>query len=244
MLQALSEMGLAPDAVIGTSVGSVNGALLAADPRSAANRLTHLWEKVTREMVFPGRAMDRVRTWHEPRTYLVPADGLREVLTRTLAVQRIEDLALPFAATCMDLLTGEVVHLDSGPLVPALLASAAVPGLYPGAARRPRPRRWRGGQQRPDPPRASDGRSQRRCARLRSVRDIPEIAGKVPVLYLPGPFPLTTSPLEFGASTELMAEAYEASRAFLSEVRPDGPGLYGAPPLGLYGAPPLVLRAT
>lgn len=80
--------------------------------------------------------------------------------------------------------------------------------------------------------------------RQQVVRDIPEIAGKVPVLYLPGPFPLTTSPLEFGASTELMAEAYEASRAFLSEVRPDGPGLYGAPPLGLYGAPPLVLRAT
>jgi NTE family protein len=174
MLQALSETGLAPDVVIGTSVGSVNGALLAADPRSAANRLRHLWEQVTREIVFPGRAMDRVRTWHEHCAYLVPADGLREVLTRTLPVQRIEDLAFPFAAMCMDLLNGEVVHLDSGPLVPALLASAAVPGLYPpGAARRPQPRRWRGGQQRPDRPRASDRRSRRGCARLRSVRSAP-----------------------------------------------------------------------
>jgi NTE family protein len=42
MLQALSEIGLAPDLVVGTSVGSVNGALLAQDTRGAANRLTHM----------------------------------------------------------------------------------------------------------------------------------------------------------------------------------------------------------
>jgi NTE family protein len=75
--------------------------------------------------------MDRVRTWHQHGTHLVPADGLRDLLTRILEVERIEDLPLPFAATAMDLITGQTVHLDSGPLVPAVLASAAVPGLYP-----------------------------------------------------------------------------------------------------------------
>jgi NTE family protein len=259
MLQALSEIGLAPDLVVGTSVGSVNGALLAEDPRGAANRLTHLWEEVTREMVFPGRAMDRVRTWHQHRTYLVPSDGLGVLLARTLSVQRIEELPLPFAATAMDLITGQAVHLESGPLVPAVLASAAVPGLYPPVridgrdlvdggvvSNVPVDHSLRMGARsvvvldcgpfglRPHAPRSLPETVAHVVAimiRQQVARDVPEIARKVPVLYLPGPFPLTSSPLEFDGSTKLMAEAYEASRTFLAEVKPTGPGLYGAPPL-------------
>ena len=54
MLQALSEHDIAPDIVAGTSVGSLNGAVVALDPASAANRLSHLWIRLTREQVFPG----------------------------------------------------------------------------------------------------------------------------------------------------------------------------------------------
>jgi NTE family protein len=42
MLQALAEVELRPDLVVGTSVGSANGAVLAEDPSGAANRLSHL----------------------------------------------------------------------------------------------------------------------------------------------------------------------------------------------------------
>ena len=42
---------------------------------------------------------------------------------------------------------------------------------------------------------------------------------------------MTSHPLAFDNSTKLMADAYEASRAFLEEVELTGPGLYGAPPL-------------
>jgi len=259
MLQALSEIGLAPDLVVGTSVGSVNGAFLARDPRGAANRLTHIWEQVRREMVFPGHAMDRARTWHQHGTYLVPADGLRELLARILEVEKIEDLPLPFAANAMDLLTGQTVHLDSGPLVPAVLASAAVPGLYPPVrigsrdlvdggvvSNVPIGHALRMGARsvvvldcgpfglRTQAPRSLPETVAHVVAimmRQQIVRDVPDVARQVPVLYLPGPFPLTSSPLEFDASTKLMADAYEASRAFLAELRPAGPGLYGAPPL-------------
>lgn len=259
MLQALTEVGLAPDIVIGTSVGSINGALLAEDPRGAANRLTHLWLGVTRETVFPGRAVQRLRTWHRYRNHLVAPDGLRDLLTRELEPERIEDLRLPFAATAMDLATGRIVHLQSGPLVPALLASAAVPGLYP-------PVRIDGRDLvdggvvsnvpighaeamgarsvvvldcgvfglRPDVPRSLPETVAHVVAimmRQQVIRDVPEVARRLPVLYLPGPFPLTTSPLEFLASRTLMRDAYEASKAFLAEVRPGGPGLYGDPPL-------------
>lgn len=259
MLQALSEIALGPDIVVGTSVGSLNGALLAEDPRGAANRLTHLWMQVTRETVFPGRAVQRLRTLRQHRTYMVPSDGLRELLERNLKTERIEDLPLPFAATAMDLATGRVVHLDSGPLVPAILASSAVPGLYPAiridgrdlvdggvVSNVPVDHALRMGARsivvldcgvfgmRPEAPRKLPELVAHVVAimlRQQVVRDVPAVAREVPVLYLPGPFPLTSSPLEFLASARLMQEAYEQARAFLAEVRPSGPGLYGDPPL-------------
>ena len=44
MLRALSEAGIAPDVVVGTSVGAINGAFVAADPVGAAARLGQLWQ--------------------------------------------------------------------------------------------------------------------------------------------------------------------------------------------------------
>jgi hypothetical protein len=44
MLRALSEVGIQPDLVVGTSVGAINGAFIAADPSGAAGRLIRLWQ--------------------------------------------------------------------------------------------------------------------------------------------------------------------------------------------------------
>jgi predicted acylesterase/phospholipase RssA len=43
MLEALAEHAIVPDLVVGTSVGAINGAILAADPQGAAHRLAHSW---------------------------------------------------------------------------------------------------------------------------------------------------------------------------------------------------------
>jgi len=197
----------------------------------------------------------------------VPSDGLRDLLTRTLSVAGIEDLPLAFAATAMDLTTGQAVHLESGPLVPAVLASAAVPGLYPPlridgrdlvdggvVSNVPIDHALRMGARsvvvldcgpfglRPQAPRSLSDTVVHVVAimiRQRVLRDLPEVARKVPVLYLPGPFPLTTSPLRFLASRALIHDAYEASRAFLADVKRTGPGLYGDPPLVTVHVEPL-----
>ena len=259
MLQALAEVGLRPDLVVGTSVGSVNGALLAEDPSGAANRLSDLWLQITREDVFPGRPVDRMRTWHQHRTYLVPSDGLDALLARLLSAERFEQLALPFAATAMELLSGSVVHIESGPLRPAVRASAALPGVYPPVRIDGRDlvdggvvsnvsvdHALRMGARsiivldcgvfglRLEPPRSLGETIAQVAAiimRQQIIRDLPEVARQVPVLYLPGPFPLTSSPLDFTASAKLMQDAYEKSRAFLEQVKPSGPGLYGEAPL-------------
>ena len=258
MLQALAEIALAPDLVVGTSVGSINGALLAEDPQGAANRLSHLWLQVTPEMVFPGSAIERARTWRQHHNYVVESDGLRSVLSAALSTRLIENLTLPFAATATDVLTGRVVHLESGPLVPALLASSAVPGFYPPVqinglelvdggivSNIPVDKALRMGAG--SIVVLDSGLSALRTAAPRTLvqmgvqalaimighqyaRDLPDVARQVPVLHLPGPTPIMTSPLSFGAAAKLMQDAYRKTRAFLAEVKLNGPGVYGQPP--------------
>jgi predicted acylesterase/phospholipase RssA len=53
MLRALAADGVRPDLVVGTSVGALNGATLAADPSSEPlERLTELWSSLSKSTVF------------------------------------------------------------------------------------------------------------------------------------------------------------------------------------------------
>ena len=132
MLQALSEHDIAPDIVAGTSAGALNGAVVALDPASAANRLSHLWPRLTREQVFPGGLLAQARTLQHAKTHLFPSTGLAAVITDFLGPgATFADLTLPFTAMAMDVATARLHVLSDGPLLPALLASAAIPGIYP-----------------------------------------------------------------------------------------------------------------
>ena len=132
MLQALGERHVPPDIVAGTSVGSLNGVVLAMDPKSAANRLSHLWPRLTRERVFPGGLLAQARTLQHTRTHLFPSGGLTTVITDFIGADvTFADLALPFAAVAMDIATARAHVLQDGPLRPALLASSAIPGIFP-----------------------------------------------------------------------------------------------------------------
>src|SRR5579872_3109753 len=135
MLEALAESQVTPDLVVGTSVGSLNGAVIAFNPTTAANRLSHAWARVTRNQIFPGGLLAQVRTLQHSKTHLFPNSGLAAVITEFLgAATMFEDLALPLAAVTMDVATASPYVIDSGPLVPALLASAAIPGVFPSVA--------------------------------------------------------------------------------------------------------------
>src|SRR3954463_8601557 len=60
MLRALVEAGVRPDVVVGTSVGSLNGAGLARDPSPAGiDTLTEVWLGIDRERLFPDGALTR-----------------------------------------------------------------------------------------------------------------------------------------------------------------------------------------
>ena len=132
MLQALAEHQLVPDLVIGTSVGSINGAVVALDPQGAANRLSHAWSRITSQQVFPGGLITQARTLRLTKTHLFPNAGLASMISAFLGPSdTFSDLVLPFAAVTMDVATTRAHVLREGPLLPALLASAAIPGIFP-----------------------------------------------------------------------------------------------------------------
>jgi NTE family protein len=132
MLRALIERGILPDVVIGTSAGALNGAAIAYAPNlTGVARLAAVWESLTAAEVFPGGRIHRA--WNVVRrgTHLFGNEGLDAVIDRATPARSFADLNVPLRVIAADLDTGEEVVLARGPLKPALLASAALPGAFP-----------------------------------------------------------------------------------------------------------------
>lgn len=127
LYRALVELGIPIGLVVGTSVGAINGAAIAAGLPPHA--LARLWSGLTRRDVF---ALNRQLFWK-----LVWADSLydhrplRRFLERALPVRRFEDLTIPFVVTGTDFETGQPVYWREGDLLDAIMASVAMPGLFP-----------------------------------------------------------------------------------------------------------------
>jgi NTE family protein len=132
MLRALLERGIVPDLVVGTSIGAINGAAVAAEPSVAAvERLAEMWTRFERSDVFAGSVLGRLSTLARTRTHLHDNEGLRRLLAETLPVQRIEELTVPFQCVAASIESASEHWFADGPAVDAILASCAVPGLLP-----------------------------------------------------------------------------------------------------------------
>jgi NTE family protein len=132
MLRALLEAGIAPDVILGTSVGAINGVAVAAEPSLAAvERLTAMWAAIDRDDVFDGSVLARLATLARTRTHLHGNESLRALLEEALPVSRIEDLAVPFQCVAASVERASEHWFADGPIVDAVLASASVPGLLP-----------------------------------------------------------------------------------------------------------------
>jgi NTE family protein len=131
MLRALAEAGIRPDLIVGTSVGAINGVLVAADPDRAVTRLDELWRDRQVGETFAGSLFGRVATLARSGTHLHSNAPLRRMLEELLPVRRIEDLAVPFQCVAASVERAAAHWFAAGPIVPAVLASAAVPGLLP-----------------------------------------------------------------------------------------------------------------
>ena len=132
MLQALFEHEVRPDVIVGTSVGAINGALIAADPTpSGVDRLREVWAELTSEGIFAGSVLTRARTLVRTRTHLHPREPLRELLEAHLPVQTFSGLRVPFQCVAASIERAAEHWFTDGALIEAVLASCAVPGLLP-----------------------------------------------------------------------------------------------------------------
>ena len=135
MLQALFERGIVPDLVLGTSVGALNGALVARDPSSAViERLVALWTAVGESRdVYPSQPLRTVRRAMTSGTHVFSSQPLRDRLQEEFGDVTFEELAVEFQVCAASIERAAEHWFTSGPLVPAVVASAAVPGLLPPA---------------------------------------------------------------------------------------------------------------
>jgi NTE family protein len=131
MLRALAEAGVRPDLVVGTSIGALNGVLVAADPAEAAGRLARMWQGEELRMAFSEKLFGRAARLARSGTHLHSLEPLRKVLASVLPGASFSDLELPFQCVAASIEGATARWFSSGPVVPAVMASCAVPGLLP-----------------------------------------------------------------------------------------------------------------
>jgi NTE family protein len=135
MLRALLEREIVPDLVLGTSIGALNGAMVARDPTLAVvERMTDLWASAAsgRE-VYGDRALRTVRRAVSTGTHIYSAKPLRQRLADEFGDTTFEELPVRFQVCAASIERAAEHWFTSGRVVDAVVASAAVPGLLPPA---------------------------------------------------------------------------------------------------------------
>jgi NTE family protein len=132
MLKALARLKIVPDFIVGASVGAINGVYFAAQPdEQGVARLERIWLRVRRADIFPFSALSSFLAVFGRRDHLVTPALLQALIESELPCQKLEDARIPCYVVATDVLTGNEIALASGPVVTALLASAAIPAVFP-----------------------------------------------------------------------------------------------------------------
>jgi NTE family protein len=120
VLQVLEREGIRPSFVAGTSAGALVGAAYCAGiPLEEISRmfLKMSWPTLLKPSIF------------RPLS-LFDTTPMEEYIRKNIGDCEFKDLQIPFSAIACDIVTGERVILNNGPLAPAARASAAIPGLF------------------------------------------------------------------------------------------------------------------
>jgi len=132
MLEALVEAGISPSVFVACSVGALNGAGMAAVPGpDGIELLRDTWHSVKTEEVFPGNAVSQIWKIARRHDHLYPNDGLVRLIARSTPATHFHDLKVPLRIIATEVTTGEETVFAAGALLRPLLATTALPGVFP-----------------------------------------------------------------------------------------------------------------
>lgn len=136
MLEALFERGIAPDIIVGSSAGAINGAFIASrEPTvQTARELGEVWRGLKRGSIFPLSPVTGLLGFVGRGSHVVPSGNLRRLIARHADFDRLEDAPVPVHVIVTDVLSGRELRLSTGPAIDAVLASASIPGVFPPVA--------------------------------------------------------------------------------------------------------------
>ena len=248
MLRALYERGVAPDLIVGTSVGALNGAFIASRPTTpaTAEELAGVWRAVGRWNVFPLNPLTGFLGFFGARDHLVSDRGLRTLVAENLELEALEDAAVPLHVITTDLLSGRELRLARGDALEAVIASSAIPGVFPAveldgrllvdggvANNTPIVDAIELGAERiyvlptgnacdlPDPPRGAVAMLLHAMSLLvmrRLLIEVEMLRDRAELIVLPPPCPLTIAPIDFSHADELIRRGYEDAGEYLNEL--------------------------
>ena len=248
MLQALQERGVRPDLVVGTSAGALNGAWSAgAYSADGLAELERIWLGLRRGRVFPVSPRTAVAGLIGRRDSLISPHGIDGFIREHLLFERLEDSPIPMHVVATDITDGREVVLSAGPTHPALMASVAIPGIFPPVEINGR---WLvdGGIANNTPisvaialgadelwvlpsgmtrveeaaPKSALGmvlQAGMLMSLQRLAMDIKRYEKEVKLHAVPPPPAIRTSPVDFGRSSELIAQARDTTREWLRASR-------------------------
>ena len=248
MLEALYERGIEPDLIIGTSAGALNGAFIANRPQTVqtARELGRVWTGLERGQVFPLNPITGALGFFGARSYLVPDSALRGLVKAHMTCERLEEAAVPLHVIATEVLAGEEIRLSEGPLLDAVMASAAIPGVLPPVA-------WNGRElvdggvtnnapishalelgadevyvlatgapcELDEAPQGALGMLIYATGLLvgrRLAQDVASLQGNANVAVLPTPCPLTVQPTDFSQAEVLINDARDDARRYLDRA--------------------------
>ncbi|HEX4864565.1 MAG TPA: patatin-like phospholipase family protein [Acidimicrobiales bacterium] len=134
ILTSLLEAGIFPDLMVGTSVGALNAAFMAADPSPArATALETVWLKLSRPDVFGRNRYGLVRRLIAGQSHIYTPAALRSLIARLCPIDDLSGGGVRLQVATTDLDLGVAKWWGSGPAAKILYASACLPGLFPPA---------------------------------------------------------------------------------------------------------------
>jgi NTE family protein len=132
MLQELIRRGIRADRVYGASVGAINGASYAGQPTlQNAERMADIWRAVKGTDIFPRGPLDGPWAFLQKRPSVHANTGLRHIIESGIDYEYLEDATIPIEVVTTSLTDGRERWIGHGPAVEAILASSAIPSIFP-----------------------------------------------------------------------------------------------------------------